>query len=42
MSITNSTTNVTTSFTYDENGLRKTKTNSEGTTTSYYYSGNRL
>ena len=42
MTVTNSTTNVTTSFTYDENGLRRTKTNSDGTATNYYYSGNRL
>ncbi len=42
MTVTNSITNVTTSFTYDENGLRRTKTNSDGTTTNYYYSGNRL
>ena len=42
MTVINSITNVTTLFTYDENGLRRTKTNSDGTTTNYYYSGNRL
>ena len=42
MTVINSITNVTTSFTYDENGLRRTKTNSDGTTTHYYYSGDRL